>query len=93
MADYTLLSTTVVTVVAIAGAALAIVFFLAARRIEDRRLYYVALGFGMLFVRGTFSVYSIQADGIHHEVSELLGAVFDMAMVTFFAAPFWLRER
>ena len=92
MSDYTFLSTTVVSVVAFAGAALAIVFWLAARRLDDKRLGYVSLGFVMLFMRGMFSIYSIQTQALHHEISELIGALFDIAMVAFFAAPFWMRE-
>ena len=93
MSDTAIISATVVTVVALAGACLAIVFWLAAQKLDDRRLFFVSLGFGTLFLRGLFSIYSIQSDSIHHETSELIGALFDIVMVALFAAPFWLRGR
>lgn len=93
MSTYNIYATAIISLVAFGGGALAILFWNGAIRVGDRRLKFVAAGFAMLLLKGLFSIYTIQAADIHHEVTETIGALFEAAMVAFFVAPFWMRDR
>lgn len=92
MSDFTNVSTAVLATVAAAALGLAITMWVASNRLAQPKVRYVAGGFFVLFVKCLFSVYSIQMRALHHEVFEMIGALFDMAMVLLMAAPFWMRR-
>ncbi len=92
MSNYTLASTLFATVVLAAATALCLVMWRAASRLGDRRLRFIAGGFAILAAKSAFSIYTIQVPRWHHEVTEMMGAAFDVALVACMAAPFLLRD-
>lgn len=92
MSDYTNVSTAVLAAVAAAALGLAVTMWIASTRLAQPRVRYVAAGFFVLFLKALFSIYSIQVRFLHHEILEMIGSLFDMAMVALMAAPFWMRR-
>lgn len=92
MSDYTNVSTAVLATVAAAALGLALTMWVASNRLAQPKVRYVAAGFFVLFGKCLFSIYTIQVRVLHHEVFEMIGALFDMAMVVLMAAPFWMRR-
>lgn len=92
MSDYTNVSTAVLAAVAAAALGLALTLWLASNRLAQPKVRFVAVGFFVLFAKALFSIYTIQVRFLHHEILEVLGSVFDMAMVLLMAAPFWMRR-
>ena len=92
MSDYTNVSTAVLAAVAAAALGLAITMWVASNRLAQPKVRFVAAGFFVLFVKALFSIYSIQVRLLHHEILEMIGSLFDMAMVILMAAPFWMRR-
>lgn len=62
-------------------------------RLGDRRLRFIAAGFGVLAVKHAVSIYTIRVPVFHHEVTEMIGTVFDVAVVACMAAPILLGRR
>lgn len=92
MSNFITLSTVFGFVVLTAATALAIVIWRASQRIGERRLRFIAFGFGILAIKSAFSIYTIQQAVAHHEVTEMVGTAFDVAMVACMAAPLWIKE-
>ena len=92
MSDFTNLSTVVLAVVATAAFGLGITMWIAANRLAQPKVRYVAAGFFVLVIKSLFSIYCIQTRILHHEVLEMIGGAFDMTMVLLMAAPFWMRH-
>ena len=92
MTDFTNLSTVALSVVATAAFGLGITMWIAANRLAQPKVRFVAAGYFVLVAKCLFSIYSIQTRVLHHEVLEMIGGVFDMAMVLLMAAPFWMRR-
>ncbi|MGB0652122.1 MAG: hypothetical protein ACPGQL_02880 [Thermoplasmatota archaeon] len=91
MSDYTTASSLLLAIVAGGALALALVTWSAADRLGDVRLRWIAAAFGIFFVKSCYSIYTIQVPVWHHELTELAGAVFDVAMVACLAAPLMRR--
>lgn len=92
MSDYTNISTLALAVVAAAAFGLGITMWTAADRLAQPKVRFVAAGFFVLVAKCLFSIYSIQVRFLHHEVLEMIGGLFDLAMVVLMATPFWLRR-
>lgn len=92
MSDYTNVSTAVLATVAAAALGLAVTMWIASGRLAQPKVRFVAAGFFVLFVKCLFSIYSIQVRVLHHEILEVVGSLFDMAMVILMAVPFWMRR-
>ena len=92
MSDYTNLSTGAIAVVAVAAVGLGITMWVASHRLAQPKVRYLAAGFFVLFAKSLFSIYSIQTRILHHEVFEMIGAFFDVAMMVLMATPFWMRR-
>ncbi len=58
------------------------------RRTSNRKLIPVMLAFWMFFVKSVLTAYGLHGDVIHHEDLELLGTLFDLAIVLLLMAPF-----
>jgi hypothetical protein len=58
------------------------------RRTSNRKLVPVMLAFWMFFVKSALTAYGLGADAIHHEDLELIGTLFDLAIVLLLMAPF-----
>ncbi len=92
MSDFTNLSTAVLAVVATAAFGLGVTMWVAAHRLAQPKVRFLAAGFFVLVTKCLFAIYCIQTRILHHEVEEMIGAFFDMAMVLLMAAPFWMRR-
>lgn len=93
MSDLTTASTSFAAIVVAAGVALSLIIWQASTRLGDPRLRFIAAGFGILAVKNIVSIYTIQVPKLHHEVTEFIGAVFDVAMVACLAAPLLMSRR
>lgn len=87
MSNLTTASTVFATVVLAAATALGWMMWRAADRVGDRRLRFIAAGFGFLALKSIVSIYTVQTQVWHHEVAEMVGAAFDVVIVACLAAP------
>ena len=92
MSDFTNLSTAVLSGVAVTAVGLAITMWVASNRLAQPKVRFVAAGFFVLFAKCLFVIYCIQTNLFHHEVLEMFGGLFDLAMVLLMATPFWMRR-
>lgn len=92
MAMFTAFSSTLVLLVAIASAILSVLTWMAAKRTGHRKVHYVAAAFAVHFVKSAIVAYGLFTGGIAHEILEVVEAVFDAAMITLLAIPFWARS-
>lgn len=92
MSNYTTASSLLAAVVMGAALALALVLWRSADRIADPRLRWIAGGFGIFAAKHAFSIYTIQVTVAHHEVTEMIGTAFDVAMIACMSMPLLLRR-
>lgn len=91
MADITTFSTTFVALVAVVSLALTGLTFLAARRTGQQRIYFVSAAMAVLCLKSAIAAYALGTASIGHEHLEVLQGGFDLAMVAFLVAPFWVQ--
>ncbi|MEA3136220.1 MAG: hypothetical protein QOJ26_492 [Thermoplasmata archaeon] len=80
-----------ILLIALAGLLSLVLTLLAAgawHRTGNRKLAFVTAAFWMSFVKSTLTAYSLWSDFIGHEHLELVGAMFDVAIVLLLVAPF-----
>jgi uncharacterized membrane protein YadS len=85
------LSGTVVGFVAVVSFTLMVLTWLAAKRIGQRKVFFVAAAFGVHFVKSVVVAIALVTGVLEHEVLEMVAAVFDLGMVTLLFIPFWVR--
>lgn len=88
----TTFSSVLALAVAIASFVLMILTWMAANRTGHRKVRYVAAAFGVHFVKSAVVAYGLFTGSIGHEILEVVEAVFDAAMITLLAIPFWARS-
>jgi hypothetical protein len=57
-------------------------------RTGNRKLVPVMLAFWIFFAKSALTLYSLHTDFLHHEDLELVGGLFDLAIVALLFAPF-----
>lgn len=65
----------------------------ASNHVGNQNLRWIAGGFMFLAAKSAFSIVTIRHEVAHHEVTEMIGSTFDVAIVLSMAAPFFLRGR
>lgn len=84
-------SSAVVGIVALVSLTLSILTFEAYRRMQNRKILFVAGAFMVHFVKSAFVAVAIYGRLVGHEALEIVEAVFDLAMVLLLFIPFWTR--
>jgi hypothetical protein len=84
-------SVTIVALAALVSLALTILTWMAAIRLGQGKIKFVAAAFGVHFVKSTIVAFGLFTGSLGHEVLEVIEAVFDLTMVTLLAIPFWAR--
>ena len=92
MAYLTTFSITMVAIAAALSLVLAILTYMAAVRMGQKKVKFVAAAFGVHFVKSTIVAYGLLTGRLGHEVLEVVEAVFDVAMVLLLAIPFLLAR-
>lgn len=92
MSSLTTFSSTLVLIVALVSFALMVLTWIAANRTGHQKVRFVAAAFGVHFLKSTIVAYGLFTRSIGHEVLEVVEAVFDFAMITLLAIPFWWRR-
>lgn len=92
MSSLSTFSSTLVAIVALASFVLMVLTWVAANRTGHRKVRYVAAAFGVHFLKSSIVAYALFTLSIEHEVLEVVEAVFDAAVITLLAIPFWARS-
>lgn len=86
------LSGSILAIVAAVSLVLMLLTFLAAKRTAQKRIFVVALAFGVHFVKATFVSWALFTQSLGHETLEIIEALFDLAMVLLLFSAFWVRR-
>lgn len=92
MASLTTFSSALVLVVALVSFTLMVLTWIAADRTGHQKVRFVAAAFGVHFLKSAIVSYGLFTRSIGHETLEVVEAVFDFAMITLLAIPFWWRR-
>lgn len=91
MASLTTFSSTLVLLVALVSAVLAVLTWMAAERTGHRKVRFVAAAFAVHFIKSAIVAFGLITRDIGHETLEVVEAVFDATMIGLLAVPFWAR--
>lgn len=92
LATLTTFSSSLVLAVASISFVLTILTWIAANRMGQTKVRFVAAAFGVHFLKSTIVAYGLFTRNIGHEVLEVVEAAFDFAMITLLAIPFLWRR-